>query len=357
MSILRVAKYAGVSTATVSRVLNAVPVVSESTVRNVRAALQALNYDPLEVKRGPKPGSKRQNNFNIAHKPGMISIMTVGIHREKLRFPVTNAVVDAITRSAKQSDVRVLLDEMPDLHDISPIIRDREVDGAVVFLADEAPLNVLAELHKHVPVVWAMGGQAGPLPVDHVSENNVAVGYLASQYLHDRGCRDFAFLTIVPQKRNARQRGQAFIAAAAEQNLRARAFVVSDNPFVSGLYGPDVIARPTLTELINAFAALSPRPTGLFIDRDSTTARVYPMLARLGIQPAKDLTIISCDNEELALSALSPRPATIDLGASEIGCRVVRRLLMRIENRDEPPVLIQTMPQLHPGDEPAAHHA
>jgi DNA-binding LacI/PurR family transcriptional regulator len=348
MSIARVAKYAGVSTATVSRVLNDVPVVSETTVRNVRAALEALKYDPLEVKRGPRPGSRK---IPTGRRVGMIAVMTVGLHREKLQFPATNAVVQAICRSAKQSGVRVLLDEMPDLHEMTSIIRDREVDGAVVFLADEAPLHVLAEMNQHVPIVWAMGGQAGPLPVDHVSENNIAVGYLAQQYLHDKGCRDLAFLTVLPQKRNARQRGQAFAGAAADQGLSARALVLSSDPIISGVYGADVIKRSSLPELIEAFAAMSPRPTGLFIDRDSTTTSVYPLLARHKIRPGREVTIISCDNEETALAALDPRPASIELGTTELGIRVVRRLLLRIENREEPPICIQAMPELRLGED------
>jgi len=348
MSILKVAKYAGVSTATVSRVLNSVPVVSKSTVRTVRAALEALKYDAFEIKRGPKPGFRRTTN---RRKVGMIAIISVGIHRDKLSFPVTHGVVEAITGSAKQSGVRALLDEMPNLQDMSGIIRDHEVDGAVVFLADEAPLDVLEEMHRYVPIVWAMGGQAGPVSVDHVSENNIAVGYLAHQYLHGRGCRNMAFLTLIPHKRNARQRGQAFASAAAEMSQHCRSLIATEDPFITGLFGSNVVARQNLNELIEAFAALSPRPTGLFIDRDSTTARVYPVLIRHGIQPGRDVTIVSCDNEEVALSALYPRPASIDLGANELGRRVVRRLLLRIENRDEPPVFIQTTPQLHPGEE------
>ncbi len=347
MSIVQVARYAGVSTATVSRVLNSVPVVSESTVRSVRAAMEALKYDPMEVKRGPRPGTRR----TPIKKCGMIAIMSVGLHREKLRFPVTNMVVEAITRYAKQSGVRVLLDEMLDLSDDSMLISNREVDGAVVFLADEAPLEVLERMHRQVPIVWAMGGQAGPLPVDHVSENNIAVGYLAHQYLHDRGCRDLAFLTLIPHKRNARQRGQAFASAAAEAGERCRSFIISEDHFITDQFGANVIARNNVNELVEAFVSMSPRPTGLFIDRDSTTARVYPVLQRHGIQPGRDVTIVSCDNEEVALSALYPRPASIDLGANEIGCRVVRRLLLRIENRDEPPIFIQTMPRLHPGED------
>jgi DNA-binding LacI/PurR family transcriptional regulator len=347
MSIVQVAKYAGVSAATVSRVLNSVPVVSESTVKNVRAAMEALKYDPMAIKRGPRPGGKRPRLTST----GMIAIMTVGNYREKLRFPVTNMVVQAISRSAKQSGVRVLLDEMPELSDISPIIANHEVDGAVVFMSDEAPSEVLERLHAIVPIVWAMGGQAGPLPVDHVSENNIAVGYLAHQYLQQRGFDNMAFLSLVPHKRNALQRGQAFAGAAAEARHHCRALVLSDDPFVTGLYGANVTTKTHLAELIEAFANMPNRPGALFIDRDSTTARVYPLLLRQGIQPGRDVTIVSCDNEESALASLDPRPATIDLGAEEIGIRVIRRLVLRIENRTEPPVFIQATPRLIPGED------
>ncbi len=45
--MVRVAKFAGVSTSTVSRVLNPVPVVSQSTARTVTAVIQSLSYDPV----------------------------------------------------------------------------------------------------------------------------------------------------------------------------------------------------------------------------------------------------------------------------------------------------------------------
>jgi LacI family transcriptional regulator len=225
------------------------------------------------------------------------------------------------------------------------------VDGAVVFLSDDASPDVLESIQRQVPVVWAMGGQSGPLPVDHVSESNLAIGYLAHRYLQSCGSRDMAFLTIVPHKRNALQRWQAIAGAAAAARHRFRAFVTSEDSSTTALYGADVVARPALPELVAGFAALSPLPTGLFVDRDSTALRVQAMLIRHGIKPGKDLRIISCDNDESALAGMYPRPATIDLGVAELGRRVVQRLMLRMENCDERPVFIQTMPRLCPGDE------
>ena len=123
---------------------------------------------------------------------------------------------------------------------------------------------------------------------------------------------------------------------------------------VNDLYGSNVTARPNFAELIDAFVSMSPRPTGLFIDQDALTSQAYPLLLERGIQPGRDVIIVSCDNEDIRLSALYPRPASIDVGTRELGMRAVQRLLLRMENPDEPPVFIQAMPSLHPGeDEPS----
>ena len=182
-------------------------------------------------------------------------------------------------------------------------------------------------------------------------ENNLAIGYLAHQYLHSRGCEEIAFLTAEPDRRFSQQRRQSLAGAAAEMGRKSYAFLVNENPVVSDLFGSNVIARPNLAELVDAFVAMSPRPKGLFVDRDATNAQVYPLLIKRGVQPGRDVIIISCDNEEVRLSALFPRPASIDLGTKEIGIRAVRRLLLRIANPDELPVFIQSMPSVHPGEE------
>jgi DNA-binding LacI/PurR family transcriptional regulator len=348
MSIVRVAKYAGVSTATVSRVLNSVPVVSESTVRNVKAAIEAVNYDPYASRRGYRSQARQA----LRKQHGIIAIIIVGVHRGQIRMPVSDRVIEAITRGAKLRGIRVLLDEMQDIRELGTAIRNKEVDGAVVFMADDAPVDVVLDtIRKHVPAVWAMGGQTGPLNVDHVCENNIAAGCLAHHYLRSLGCHDVAFMTAVPHKRYALQRGQAFAAAATAAKDRFRALVVAENQIAARLFGSDCLNCQSVRDLAETFSRLSPRPTGLFIDRDATAATVHSMLLHMGIHPGHDVRIISCDNDESALSVMYPRPATIDLGAAELGRVILRRLLLRIENSEEPPMLIQTMPELHPGNE------
>src|SRR4051794_27401471 len=112
MSIARVAKRAGVSTATVSRVLNRVQGVSNRAAEQVWSAVEELKFDVLQAKRGPAIGSKRP--ALVRPRTGLIAAVTVGHSRDVLRFPVINAVVEGISRAAKPQGFRILLDEISD---------------------------------------------------------------------------------------------------------------------------------------------------------------------------------------------------------------------------------------------------
>jgi DNA-binding LacI/PurR family transcriptional regulator len=69
-------------------------------------------------------------------------------------------------------------------------------------------------------------------------------------------------------------------------------------------------------------------------------------LASHGIDVRRDITIISCDNEQIRLSALHPRPASIETGAEEIGFRAVMCLCSRMQRPHDPPLTIQLAPKL-----------
>jgi DNA-binding LacI/PurR family transcriptional regulator len=323
-------------------------------IKAIQNTPRALNRDAFDFKRGLHRGVRRpvaDSNPNRRPGPIRIALATVGQHpetRRTLRLPVINAVIESIIRTAKQNGARVFLEELPTLADVTRLLLSNQADGAIVLLT-AAPMDALAEIDPHLPIVWALGGQAGPMHVDHVSTNNLAVGYLAHQYLYQRGCKNIASLTADANQRYAQQRRMALAGAAAELGHRSTAFIVSDDHHSADLYGRNTVACPTLPQLLDAFARISPRPDGLFIDRDATTAHVYPLLRQRSIEPGRDLIVCSCDNEEVRLSSLAPRPATIDLGTEEMGFRAVHRLLLRIAGPHEPPVFIQSMPYLVEG--------
>src|SRR5256885_10521345 len=159
MSIVTVAKRAGVSIATVSRVINGLDNVRGETAEQVRGAMKELGYPPPRVKRGPKSGRRRA--LSQVLPSGQIAVLTLGGVQNWLTLPVMASVVAGITRPAEELDVWAVLDEMPDPGQLSPIFRRREVNGAVVFCAPPGSnISDLAELNPYLPMVWVQGGES-----------------------------------------------------------------------------------------------------------------------------------------------------------------------------------------------------
>jgi LacI family transcriptional regulator len=229
-------------------------------------------------------------------------------------------------------------------------VQGRHIDGAIVFLTGSMPVTsydpVLAALRQRVPIVWAMGMEVTAGGVDHITPDNIRTGCIAHNYLVGEGCKHLAFLTTDPGWAFIRLRGQAFLNSAVDAANPATAYLVGSSELVAQAYGRRVVLAPTLDQIVAQMVAADPRPTGIFVDCDRTTAQLYPVLARHGLQVGRDVTLVSCDNEQIRLSALHPRPASIDIGAEEIGFRSVVRLLARLRRPHEGPVVIQVSPRL-----------
>jgi LacI family transcriptional regulator len=346
MSIVAVAKRAGVSVATVSRVINDLDNVRAETVEQVRAAMQAIGYTPPRVKRGPKGGPRRA--VPDCFRTGQFAILALGAFHGWLGMPVMSSVVAGITRAAKELDLRPVLDEMPDPEAISSILRRREVDGALVFVASNVPLQKLVQLRQELPIVRVMGGEGGPAEIDHVSADNLGIGHLAFEYLSGYGCRKLAYVSDAPDWLVMRLRMHAFASAASDAGQSVSSFLVTRQALALESYGRTARAAESLEHAIDQLAAMEPRPTGLFIPTDLLATRIYPLLIKRGILPERHIRIISCDNEEERLAMLTPRPASIDLRGEEIGRLAVRQLVGRLQRPDHPSTRVQVAPRIVP---------
>ena len=350
MSIIRVAKRAGVSVATVSRVINRFPGVRPQTVKQVREAMKELLYVPAAVRPGPKPGSRRPTRLRT--RLGTIAVLTVGqAWRDWLTLPVFAQVFAGIAAAAKSRHMKLLVDEMPDPHQVSPLISGGQVDGAIVFWSSRLGRGDFDSLHQHpVPLVRVMGPAEGPAVIDQVTTDNIAVGHLAHQHLAECGCREMAFVAEFPAWPLMRMRGQGFANAARDAGPGLTSYVVSQNPAVIENYGPRVQAAATLEELVTRMASSAAIPRGIFSGTDLLTLKLYPLLQSRGLIPGRDVTIVSCDNQHSLLSMLAPRPVSIDLRPEEIGPLAVARLVHRLEHPDEPALEIQVPPLVGPCD-------
>lgn len=349
-SLAAVAKAAGVSAATVSRVLNSIPGVKSETQEKVRAALAAMNYKPLRSRRERPLGTARIPSRFL--RTGNIAAITLGTTRNWLvQYPVMAAALAGMQSAADGYGLRMVLHEMPDPTRISSLITDREIDGAVVFITSSLLMGSdyekpLALLRSHLPVVWALGVGVVSATVDHVTVDNLRIGVMALDYLAGEKCGELAFLTLQPEWTALRLRAHAFLTAAHDKNIPATAYVLCSDPKIAEPYGRHVVTAAEPEQLIARMAAAKPRPTGLFVATDAMAAEAWSMLDRHGFHPGRNLTVISCDNEEVRLSGLFPRPASIDPGSEQIGYRAVIRLVARIQHSTEPPLTILTSPRL-----------
>jgi LacI family transcriptional regulator len=360
MTIVKVAKHAGVSTATVSRVLNNFPHVGAETARQVRASAEALNYTiPATYKRARSRGIGRPSNTR--RRTNSIAILTIGQTRDWLQLPVMAAAVAGISRAAREHGLRLVIDEQLNLAKLPDSITNHGADGAIVFVPNSAngatPRGSLESLKKHLPIVRVMGGATGVSVVDHICTDHQAIGCLALEFLRKRGCQHVAFLTMDPVWHLMRTRCHAFAGAAYDNHIAASSYLLGQDAAIADLYGPRTVVDNTLESLVARLVNSNPRPTGLFVSNDAATVQVYPLLQQMGVQPDRDITIVSCDNEDIRLCGLNPRPASIDPRSEEVGWRAVRQLMSRLKNADEPPIHINVTPWLIVPDSTSDHAA
>jgi LacI family transcriptional regulator len=348
MTVHEIAKLAQVSTATVSRVLNGTGTVKPETAQVVRRIIEqhGSRAEQVMVRRGPRQGSRRVPRGQVGTT---IAIASIGqASGPWFQMPVISQVIAGITREANERGLVVQIEEGSSPEQLGATLRSRGVGGVLTFLPSGADPEILVALNRHVPVVRVMGEATSAQGVDHVCPDNVAVGAVAYDYLMAEGCRTVGFLTANPSWDLIHMRAFGFqthaLRSSAQQSPTA--FIAARSEAERERYGVRTIARPTLEAAVDAFVQANPRPAGLFVPRDEEAVAVYRLLGARGIRVGRDVIIVSCDNEELRLSALDPRPASIELGTVEIGRWAVRRLVSRMRRPHEPAVKIQATPRL-----------
>ena len=102
------ANLAGVSKATVSRVINENPTVSERNLKRVRHAMEELDYRPRKNRPGPKP--------RLQFKPGMqtgnVGLIVVGRTLELIQHPLYSQLLASIGTALRLEGLHLVLDEM-----------------------------------------------------------------------------------------------------------------------------------------------------------------------------------------------------------------------------------------------------
>ena len=350
MSVSEIAKMAGVSVATVSRVLNNHPRVRPETVQQVRKVLQDLGYVRPTIRRGPRLGRRGGTRLS--------SIAVIGLGDKthaRFRFSVFAAALAGIVRAARELELNVLVDDVANVSELCPAVRNGDVDGALVFVpprstptpsgwkrsASACPSSHDGQPHQHHQRRSRRLGQHGHrqprLPV------SLGQGLPASWRFEQRPTWDFN-----------QTRAFGFLHAARQAGVCRRAMSSRAIRSMPSRSARGVVRCETKEQLVERLATASPRPSGVFVCRDTDAIRFQPLLQAKGVSinsdgGAADIMLISCDNDEVRLSMLSPRPISIDLCPEEIGRRGMIRLAGRIRKPQEPSFRTLIVPRLPAG--------
>jgi DNA-binding LacI/PurR family transcriptional regulator len=313
-TIVSIAARAGVSIASVSRVLNG-QAARRDTVERVQRAAEELGYVPNAVARSLKDGRTRQLTFAMPD----------------IGNPVYVAMVRAIQAVTKAAGYRLLLhstdavaeDELAVLRSLG----DRTSDGLIICPIRITDDHVRALTTAAGPVV-VIGSLPAGVPVDSVRADSVAGAAIAVRHLHATGRRRIAFINGPPDTVPGHNRDRGYRAALAERGLPYEAGLVVHTDF--GIESGTAAAGRLLR-------APAPLPDAIFCANDQLALGAAHALLARGLRIPEDIAVVGMDDSALAQAGWPPL-TSVDLGSSERGQRAAELLLDHLRRPDEEPV-------------------
>jgi len=321
-TIYDVAARAGVSAATVSRVLNNGGNVTPDTVARVRKAVGELGYRPNAVARNLRRRQTRVWGLIISdiENPfftGMVRGVEDAAHQAGYSLVLCNSDDEA---AKEQSYVQVALAE--------------RMAGVIITPSNEAETDLTPLLEQGVPVV-AVDRRLHRHEVDTVVADNVRGARLAADHMVASGCRRLACITGPTQTTTAQERLDGFRASLGAAGLEViDELVVEENFKEDGGY-----------RAAEQLLALPEPPDGLFVANNLMTVGALEAVLDAGVKVPDDLLMVGFDDIPWA-RLTRPRLSTVEQPVYEMGQEAGQLLAARLGGDVRNPRTIMLAPGL-----------
>lgn len=317
-----IARLAGVSTSTVSHVINGSRFVSDEMRQKIEKVVKELNYKPSLVARSLK--IKETN--------------TIGMLVTASSNPFFAEVIRQVERYCERHNYHLLLvntdGEAQNLKKHLDRLLRKQVDGLLLMCAEPMELeeDLLANIALPMVIIdwWNQ-----PLNADKVHENSELGGYLATNSLIQAGFTEIAIITGELFKPLAMQRLNGYKRSLLEHHLPIYPEWIIEGQF----------SFQTGLEKGLQLLSQTPRPKAIFAMSDSIALGLYQAVWQLGLNIPQDVAIIGYDNIELS-QYLAPPLSTIHQPKARLAKNAVELLIARIKNPDKPFVEIELQPEL-----------
>lgn len=309
-----VAKYAGVSQTTVSRVLNTPHLVKRNTVKKVMDAIDELNYIP--------DGNARSL---VQRKTSTIALISGPLHNPFFA-ETTTAIVNYASEQGFRTNVHFINDE--NVEEVYNSVFENKVDGIIlssIYLDDP----IFAKLEKST-IPFVLFNRKHKSEKNFVEIDNQEAGYLAASHLVESGHQEITWVGGPLTISTFKGRLEGYIYALQHRQLpieREKIFITDTK-------------RENLYETFLALQNLPQKPTAICAATDAIAIRLMDFYISAGYLIPEDLSIIGIDNVELSHHA-SINLTTIGMEDTKgLGYLAIEELIEMIRQKNNPCVQI-----------------
>lgn len=323
ISITDVADKAGVSIATVSRVLNGHDGVKSETKEYIKKIAREMGFSLSKKRPGPKPGTP-------SRKKKVAFINFIDRYHVAADQPATYlALQRGVEDGCRENKCAVQIHFVDTRSELPEALLKDNCAGFI--LQGRKPHASVEKLLSDKPCCWVMNNPWTPSWGDHVMPDHREVGMVAAEYLLGHGCRNPLIIKLGLPDRVSALREEGFSYALGKENISAQSLTaeahVSDEPAIY----PDAVY---VTDIISKLRGRADKVDGIFFDSDRALAALYPVMLNENIIKPGKTRLIGCNNQQPYLKGISPHPATMDIHFELIGRLGVSQLLWRMKNRD-----------------------
>lgn len=316
VTIKDVAKKAGVSPSTVSRVLSNHPRISTQTSNKVKAIMEQLGYHPNIMAKSLV--SKTTNSICIILPKPAEELFSNLFFMELIRGIVTQA-----NRCGYDVLISSGANEKEEIEAVARLLKGRRVDGAIL-LYSRSDDPVIEFLHANNYPFVIVGRSNDHPEVLSVDTDNVQAAYDATKHLISMGHERIGFVSGPPNLTVSQDRMSGYQKAMADAHLEMRAEWIVEGEFL----------QDSGYRAMSFIMSLPNRPTALVVVDDMVSFGVLRGLHELNFKVPDDICLVSFNN--ITLSELSTPPiSSIDIGIYHLGYTASQMLIQNIQNTED----------------------
>ncbi|MDF1513124.1 MAG: LacI family DNA-binding transcriptional regulator [Anaerolineae bacterium] len=309
-TIYTVAEKAGVSIATVSRVLNGTARVNEETCAKVHRVMDALGYQPNASARGLAANTTS----------------TIAVVFPKLSGPFFSELIQGAEIAARDNEYHLLIygasGERLGADNQTLGMLTTKVDGLILASSGISRCYLRDLQRQNLPVV-VLGEDPSDIPADSIQPDNIGGAEKIVNHLIGHGYRRIAMIKGPATRTHANDREQGYRKALHDHNLSCYPELVIDGSFdeSSGYAGMQQLLK------------LDPMPDAVFTASDQMAIGAMAAIHESGLRVPGDIALVGFDDIETA-RYMNPPLTTVHQDMLGQGELAVHMLLARIKGME-----------------------